>query len=74
MTPLCYLKIDEKLTGISGKMLSNKLKEGEPCIATLYEPFFLTENVKGLLLINPEYLLKNEEKYITEKIRKLLQL
>jgi len=72
MTPLCYLKIDESVTGISGKNLSNMLKEGEPCIATLYEPFFLTEDVKGLLLINPEYLLDNEESYIIEKIKKIL--
>ncbi|MBN1682757.1 aminotransferase class V-fold PLP-dependent enzyme [Candidatus Bathyarchaeota archaeon] len=73
MTPLCYLKIDENIAGISGKTLSTKLREDEPSIASLYEPFFLTDEVKGLLLLNPQYLLENEEYYIVEKIKKLLK-
>ena len=72
MVPLCYLKLDEDVCGISGRDLVKKLREGDPSIELIYEPAFLLEDFKDKVTINPEFMLDGDELIVIENIKKLL--
>ena len=72
MAPFCYLILNEEVTGISGKDLVDKLKEGDPCIFTIYEPRFLIGDCPGKMIINPQYMLEGEHSIVVERIREIL--
>lgn len=74
MVPLCYLKFDEKVLGINGRELANRLREGDPSIEAPYEPSFLLEDYKQKMTINPEYLLEGDERIVVNKIKEILRL
>lgn len=64
MWPLCYVKINEKVFGMSEMALSNKLRDGDPSIEARARG--------GILRINPEYLLKDDDSLIVERIKEIL--
>ncbi len=66
MVPLCYVKIDENVFGMTGEELFHKLREGDPSIETRYRAS------SGRLMINPEFMLDDEEYIVTERIREIL--
>jgi len=73
MAPFCYLKLDEKALGITGRDLVERLKEGDPSIMTLYEPAFLIEDYRGKVTINPQYMLEGEEEIVVQRTKQLLK-
>jgi hypothetical protein len=73
VVPLSVIKMDEKVTGITGVQLMEKLREGDPSIETLYEPAFLLKNPDGKLVINPEFLLEGEKETVVKEIKKILK-
>jgi L-seryl-tRNA(Ser) seleniumtransferase len=73
MSPLCFLKLDEGVIGISGKELANILRDGDPSIETLYEAGFLLENAKGKVTINPQYLLEGDADIVINRIKEILE-
>jgi Selenocysteine synthase [seryl-tRNASer selenium transferase] len=72
MVPLCCLKIDEEVLGITGKKLVDMLREGDPSIEVPYEPSFLLEDYRGKITVNPEYMLEGDEKIVVQRIKDLL--
>lgn len=72
MTPLCYLELDEKAVGMSGRELVKTLRDGDPSIETLYEPSFLLEKYEGKVTINPQYMLEGDAEIVVSRIRKIL--
>ena len=73
MVPLCYLKVDEKAIGMSGRELSEKLREGDPSIEAPYEPAFLIEDFKDKITINPEFMLEGDEQIVVDRVRQILR-
>ncbi len=71
IVPLCYLIIDEKLYGITGRELSKMLRDGNPSIEAPYEAGYLGSH-SGKLTINPEFMLDGEEGYVVHIVKKLL--
>ncbi len=74
MVPLSVIKLDERVTGVTGNRLVEKLRDGDPSIETLYEPGFLLKNPKGKLVINPEFLLEGEKETVVKEIKKILKI
>lgn len=74
MVPLSVIKLDERVTGITGKKLMEKLRDGDPSIETLYEPGFLLKNPREKLVINPEFLLEGEKETVLKEIKKILKI
>lgn len=72
MAPFCYLILDEEVTGLSGRELVEKLKEGDPCIFTIYEPRFLIGDCPGKMTINPQYMLEGEHAIVVDRIKEIL--
>jgi L-seryl-tRNA(Ser) seleniumtransferase len=72
MVPLSIIKLDEQVTRITGAQLTEKLREGNPSIETLYEPAFLLKDPKGKLVINPEFLLEDEKEMVVKEIKAIL--
>jgi D-glucosaminate-6-phosphate ammonia-lyase len=64
MWPLLYVEVDPEASGVTGKGLSDLLREGDPSVES---------RAKGnTLLINPEFLLEGDEAIITDRIREIL--
>ena len=72
MAPFCYLTLDEEVAGLSGKKLVAELKDGDPCIFTIYEPRFLIGDCPRKMTINPQYLLEGEHPIVVERIKEIL--
>lgn len=72
MVPIVAFKIDEEALGITGKELSKMLKDGDPSIEAPYEPYYIIEDYKDKLIINPEFLLEGDETIIIQRIKELL--
>lgn len=74
MTPFCYLILDESVCGISGRELENRLQKGKMRIHTLWEPtFLLGSGCKGMMIINPEYMLEGEHEVVVKSIKEILK-
>jgi len=72
MTPFCAVSLDESVTGVSGKELVARLKEGEPIVYVIYEPEFLIGPCPGKITVNPQYMLEGEHPLVVEKIKRIL--
>lgn len=72
IAPFTYIRLTSK-AGITAKQLNQKLKEEDPVIYTLYEPWFLHDDCAGMLIINPEYLLPEEAELVVEKVKRILR-
>ncbi len=72
MAPFCAIKLDETTTGVTGRELVTKLKEGHPIIYTIYEPEFMLGPCPGVVSINPQYMLEGEHGILIDKIKKIL--
>ena len=72
MAPFCAIKLDETITGVTGRELVTRLKEGPPIIYTIYEPEFMLGPCPGVVTINPQYMLKGEHSILIDKIKKIL--
>ena len=70
--PFCYLILDQAKTGISGRELVNRLKSGDPCVYTLYEPKFLLGDCSNMVVINPQYLIDGEHQILLDNIKEIL--
>ena len=73
MVPLCIIRLNPHVTGITGKDLTAKLRDGDPSIETLYEPGFLLKDPKGKLVINPEFLQPGEAETVVKEIKSILR-
>lgn len=73
MVPLCYIKLDQRATRITGGDLATRLRDGDPSIETLYEPGFLLKDPKGKLVINPEFLQPGEAETAIKEIKPILR-
>ena len=73
MAPFCAISLDESVTGVSGKALVSRLKEGEPVVYVLYEPEFLLGPCPGKITVNPQYMLEGEHPLVVEKIKQILE-
>ena len=73
MAPFCAISLDESVTGVSGKELVSRLKEGEPVVYVIYEPEFLLGPCPGKITINPQYMLEREHPLVVEKIKQILE-
>jgi L-seryl-tRNA(Ser) seleniumtransferase len=72
VVPLCYLEVDDKKTGISGRDISDELRNGNPRIMAPYEPSFLLESCKNKLIVNPEYMIDGDEKIVIRRLKEIL--
>ena len=72
--PLCAVKVDKTLYGMTTQELHLALLDCDPSIVTIYEPYFLLENYKGLFSVNLQFLTQEEEQLIIEKIHELRSL
>lgn len=66
-----YIALDEG-AGISLKKLHGMLREGEPAIEALYEPFFVTPDAAGKITIKAEYLLDGDDEIIVDRLTDIL--
>ncbi len=73
MAPFCAISLDESVTGVSGKALVSRLKEGEPVVYVIYEPEFLLGPCPGKITVNPQYMLEGEHPLVVEKIKQILE-
>ena len=73
MVPLSVIKLDDRVTGITGAQLMMKLRDGDPSIETLYEPGYLLKSPMGKLVINPEFLLEGEKETVVKEIKAILK-
>jgi L-seryl-tRNA(Ser) seleniumtransferase len=73
MAPFCAISLDESVTGVSGKALVSRLKEGEPVVYVIYEPEFLLGPCPGKITVNPQYMLEGEHSLVVEKIKQILE-
>ncbi|MBT7345795.1 aminotransferase class V-fold PLP-dependent enzyme [Candidatus Bathyarchaeota archaeon] len=73
MAPFCALSLDESVTGVTGKELVTRLKEGDPVVYVLYEPEFLLGPCPGKITLNPQYMLEGEHPRVVEKIKRILE-
>ncbi|MBN2335753.1 aminotransferase class V-fold PLP-dependent enzyme [Candidatus Bathyarchaeota archaeon] len=73
MVPVCCLKLDKAVTGITGRELSTKLRDRDPSIEALYEPGFMLKEPKGKLVINPEFLLEGEAEIVVNTVKDILK-
>ena len=73
MAPFCYLELDETVTRIGGRELVERLRDGDPSIAAMYEPAFLIEDYRRRVILNPEYMLEGEEEILIQEVKKLLR-
>ena len=72
MTPLCYLVLDEKVVGLTGRELVTTLREGDPSIETLYDPGFILDKSEGKVTINPQYMLEGDADIVVDQIKEIL--
>lgn len=64
MWPLLYVDVDPEAHGVTGKGLSDLLREGDPSVES---------RARGnRLLINPEFLLEGDEAIIADRIKQIL--
>jgi len=68
--PLCCIRTNELVFGYSTRSLYEALLELDPSVVTIYEPYFLLENYKGLFSVCALFLSWDELNYIAESIRK----
>jgi hypothetical protein len=73
MVPVSYIKLNPKITGITGEQLSTKLRDGNPSIEALYEPDFMLKDAKDKLMINPQYLDDEDTHTIVDTIKAILK-
>ncbi len=73
MVPVSYIKLNPKITGITGEQLSTKLRDGDPSIEALYEPGFMLKDAKDKLMINPQYLDDEDTKTVVDTIKAILK-
>ena len=67
--PLSCVKADKSVCGKSTRELFDALKDGEPRIITVYEPYFLLENYHGLFSVNPQFLSDEEAEIVIRRIK-----
>ncbi len=67
--PLACVKADKAVCGKSTRELFDALKDGEPSIITVFEPYFLLEDYHGLFSVNPQFLSQSEVETITRRIK-----
>lgn len=67
-----YISLDEG-SGISLKELHGRLREGEPAVEALYEPFFITPEAAGKITIKAEYLLEGDDEIIIHRTAELIE-
>lgn len=72
MAPFCAITLDEDITGVTGKELVARLKQGDPIIYTIYEPEFMLGPCPGKVTINPQYMLDGEHALVVDKIKKII--
>lgn len=73
MVPVSYIKLDPKITGITGGELSKRLRDGDPSIEALYEPGFMLKDAKDKLMINPQYLDDEDAHTVVDTIKAILK-
>ena len=69
MNPLACVKADKTVCGKSTRELFDALKDGEPSIITVFEPYFLLENYHGLFSVNSQFLSEMEAEIIIRRIK-----
>ena len=69
--PLCAVKADETLYGMTTRDLHLVLIDCDPSIVTIHEPYFLLKNFKGIFSVNPQFLGEGEDQLIINKIHEL---
>lgn len=67
--PLACVKADKTVCGKSTRELFDALKDGEPSIVTVFEPYFLLENYHGLFSVNSQFLSEKETGIIIRRIK-----
>lgn len=72
MVPIVTVKINEEAFGMTGGELSDKLREGNPSIEALYEPYYLIESYEGKLVINPQFMLEGDESIVVQRMMEIL--
>jgi D-glucosaminate-6-phosphate ammonia-lyase len=68
----CYAWIELDSDKLSLRELSDALFEGDPCIRTLYEPTFISDQVKNRITLKVEYLLPGDKELIIKRIKEIL--
>ena len=71
--PLVYLRLDEVECDLTGGELHQRLVDGDPSIEGIYEPYYLLEDYKGMLVFNPQYILPGEEHIILRRINEIMR-
>ena len=71
--PLVTVRVNEGVCGLGGGELHQGLVDGDPSIEGIYEPYYLLEDYKGILVFNPQYILDGEEQLIIERIKGILR-
>ena len=66
-----YITLDEG-ANIPLRELHGRLREGEPPVEALYEPFFVTPEAAGKITIKAEYLLEGDDEIILDRVAKIL--
>jgi L-seryl-tRNA(Ser) seleniumtransferase len=73
VTPPSYAWIElDNDVKISLEELHELLKEGDPSIRALYEPFFITMEAKDRITFKVEYLLPSDESIILERLKEIM--
>ncbi len=67
--PLACVKADKAVCGKSTRELFDALKDGEPSVITVYEPYFLLENYHGLFSVNSQFLSEEEAEIVIRRIK-----
>jgi len=69
LNPLACVKADKAVCGKSTRELFDFLKDGEPSIITVFEPYFLLKNYHGLFSVNSQFLSEKEAEIVIRRIK-----
>jgi len=68
----CYAWVELTTDKLTLRELSDELFNGDPSIRTLYEPTFISDDVKNRITLKTEYLLPGDKEIILQRIREIL--
>ena len=68
----CYAWVELTTDKLTLRELQDELFNGDPSIRTLYEPTFISDDVKNRITLKTEYLLPGDKEIILQRIREIL--
>ena len=69
----CYAWVELTTNKLTLSELSDELFNGDPSIRTLYEPTFISDEVKNRITLKTEYLLPGDKEIILNRIKEILE-